>query len=128
MKEIRQGRFYKVQLENGKQTILEFNNQTELVRGKKYKTKEHGIIKIISETKFKYTFEDIDNIRILMEGYDEDTIQDNLRKRMIKAFNQPTPAVKFSSVEKEILSYIYYENKMLTEDKRITLRKVLNVK
>lgn len=125
MKRIDQGKFYKVQLENGEQTILEFNNQTQLIIGKRYKTKDKGIIKVLSECRFKYTFNDVDNIRVMMEGYEEGTIQDNLRKRMEKAFKQPTPAVRFSLAEKEILSYIYYESKMLSEDKKETLRKIL---
>lgn len=127
-KKIEQGRFYKIQHKNGKHEIIEVKPTLKLECGKLYNIGIKGVVKVISEIKFKYTFEDIDNIRVLMENYDEGTIQDNLRKRMEKAFKQPTPAVRFSFGEREILSYIYHESQMLSKSEQITLEKVLNIK
>jgi hypothetical protein len=83
---------------------------------------------VLSEAKFKYTYEDIDNVRVMMEDYEPGTIQYNLWKRMVKAFNAPTPAVRFTDEEKEVLGYTYYENQFISESDRKTLRKILGIK
>ena len=63
-----------------------------------------------------------------MEGYDEGTLQDNLRKRLAKAFKSQIPSIRISSEEKDLLSYVYYENEYLSEGDKATLRKVLGIK
>lgn len=63
-----------------------------------------------------------------MEDYDIGTVQYNLCMRMTRAFKAKVPAVRFSDEEREILSYVYYENEYLTDKDRATLRKVLNIK
>ena len=64
----------------------------------------------------------------MMEDYEEDSIQSRLCSRMYKAFEDGNPFVKFYREEKELLSYVYYENKFLSEQDKVTLRKVLNIK
>lgn len=64
----------------------------------------------------------------MMESYDIGTVQYNLCMRMNKAFKAKTPAVRFSNEEREILSYVYYEDNNITDKDRKTLRKVLNIK
>lgn len=127
-KKIEQGKFYKIQFRNGKTDVIEISPAIKITIGKEYRLYNKDIVKVLSEVKFKYTFKDIDTIRVMMEDYDEGTIQDNLRKRMVKAFQQQTPAVRFSFEEKEILGYIYYESSFLTNDERETLKKILDIK
>lgn len=126
MGEIQQGTFCKIVYSDGKLDVIESFIKLEI--GKLYKGKDNNVFKVVGISKFKYTYKDIDNIRVLMEGYDEGTVQDNLRKRMTKAFNSKTTSIRLSFEEKELLSYIYYENEYISESDKETLRKVLNIK
>lgn len=127
MSKIEQGKFYHIQyIDTGKADYLESNKN--LVNGRIYRLGNGKQIRIIKRAHFKYTFEDIDNIRVMMEDYDIGTIQYNLCIRMAKAFKAKVPSVRFSDEEREILSYVYYENEHIREKDRATLRKVLNIK
>lgn len=127
MKRIEQGKFYLVKYtDNYKETVLETGKV--LKPSRYYFTKDGRQVFVIKRLTFKYTFEDIDNVRVMMEDYDVGTVQHNLCMRMVKAFNQQTPAVRFSQEEREILSYIYYENPYIRESDKKTLRKILGIK
>lgn len=126
MSKIEQGKFYKIQYINGHIDTIE--SSSNLNAGCYYIHKTLGKFKVLNEVRFKYTFEDIDNIRVLMEDYEEGSIQSNLCKRMAKAFNGKTPSIRLSFEEKEILSYTYHENEHLSETFKETLRKVLDIK
>ena len=126
-KPIKQGKFYHIQwLETGKADYIETNKT--LINGRVYNMKDGKQFRIIKRAYFKYTFEDINNIRVMMEDYDIGTVQYNLCMRMARAFKAKVPAVRFSDEEREILSYVYYENEHITDKDRETLRKVLNIK
>lgn len=127
MKKIEQGKFYLVKYtDNYKDTVIETSKV--LKPSRYYFTKDGRQVFVIKRLTFKYTFEDIDNVRVMMEDYDVGTVQHNLCMRMVKAFNQPTPAVRFSQEEREILSYIYWENHNIRESDKKTLRKILGIK
>ena len=126
MSEIKQGTFYRIKYKNGKTDILE--SFVKLEPGYIYNGGNGKYFKVIGVINFKYTLEDIDNLRVLMEGYDEGTLQDNLRKRLAKAFKSQIPSIRISSEEKDLLSYVYYENEYLSEGDKATLRKVLGIK
>lgn len=127
MGKIEQGKFYHIQyIDNGKSDYIETNKT--LINGRIYRLGNGKQFRVIKKAHFKYTFEDIDNIRVMMEDYDIGTVQYNLCMRMARAFKAKVPAVRFSDEEREILSYIYYENEYLTDKDRVTLRKVLNIK
>ena len=122
---IEQGYFYNITWhKTGKKDIIESKNK---LRVHSYFYKNNQPFFVNSEIKFKYTFEDIDNIRVMMEGYDPGTVQDRLRARMAKAFHGKTPSVRFTFEEREILSYVYYENVNISEKEKATLRKVLGI-
>lgn len=122
-----QGIYYRVQYQD---TFKEdtYESPVTLKIGRYYRLNNGKQIKVLGKLNFKYTFEDIDTIRVLMEGYDKGTVQSRLAQRMWKAFNSPTPAVRFSSEEREILGYIYYESEMLSDRDKKTLEKVLGIK
>lgn len=127
MKKIEQGKFYLVKyVDDFTETVLETSKV--LKPSRYYFTKDGRQVFIVKKLTFKYTFEDIDNVRVMMEDYDIGTVQYNLCKRMAKAFDQPTPAVRFSQEEREILSYVYWENPYTTESHKKTLRKILGIK
>ena len=127
MGKIEQGKFYHIQyVDNGKSDYIETNKP--LINGRIYRLGNDKQFRVIKRAHFKYTFEDIDNIRVMMEDYDIGTVQYNLCMRMTKAFKAKVPAVRFSDEEREILSYVYYENEYITDKDRETLRKVLNIK
>ena len=127
MGKIEQGKFYHIQyVDNGKSDYIETNKP--LINGRIYRLGNGKQFRVIKRAHFKYTFEDIDNIRVMMEDYDIGTVQYNLCMRMTKAFKAKVPAVRFSDEEREILSYVYYENEYITDKDRATLRKVLNIK
>lgn len=126
-KPIKQGKFYHIQwLETGKADYIETNKT--LINGRVYNMKDGKQFRIIKRAYFKYTFEDINNIRVMMKDYDIGTVQYNLCMRMARAFKEKVPAVRFSDEEREILSYVYYENEYITDKDIETLRKVLNIK
>ena len=127
MSKIEQGKYYHIHyLDNGKTDYLESNKP--LVNGRIYRLSDGRQVRVIKRAHFKYTYQDIDNIRVMMEDYNIGTIQHNLCIRMAKAFKAKVPAVRFSNEEREILSYIYYENEFISDSERETLRKVLNIK
>ena len=124
---IEQGEFYLIKyLKTQRTDYLESKKQ--LYKNKIYTLTNGKQFKVIRKAKFKYTIEDIDNIRVMMEDYDIGTVQHNLCMRMARAFKEKVPAVRFSDKEREILSYVYYENEYITDKDRATLRKVLNIK
>jgi hypothetical protein len=127
-KKIEQGRFYRIQyVDTRTPGIIELAKPVKV--GKIYCLQNpYRRFLVLSEAKFKYTYEDIDNVRVMMEDYEPGTIQYNLWKRMVKAFNAPTPAVRFTDEEKEVLGYTYYENQFISESDRKTLRKILGIK
>lgn len=127
MGKIEQGKFYHIQyVDNGKSDYIETNKP--LINGRIYRLGNGRQFRVIKRAHFKYTFEDIDNIRVMMEDYDIGTVQYNLCMRMTRTFKAKVPAVRFSDEEREILSYVYYENEYITDKDRETLRKVLNIK
>ena len=126
-KQIQQGKFYHIQyVDTGKSDYLESNKN--LVNGRIYVLGNGRQVRVIKRAHFKYTFEDIDNIRVMMEDYDKGTVQYNLCMRMAKAFNGKVPSVRFSDEEREILGYVYWENQYISDSDRETLKKVLNIK
>lgn len=127
VKSIKQCKFYHIQwLKTGKADYIETNKT--LINGRVYNMKDGKQFRIIKRAYFKYTYEDINNIIVMMEDYDIGTIQNNLYKRMVKAFDSKVPAVRFTRDEREILAYTYYENSNISESDKRTLRKVLNIK
>lgn len=127
MGKIEQGKFYHIQyMDNGKTDYLE--STKNLINGRIYNLGSGRQVRVLKKAHFKYTFEDIDNIRVMMEDYDIGTVQYNLCMRMAKAFNGKVPSVRFSDEEREILRYVYYENQYITDKDRETLKKVLNIK
>ena len=127
MSNIEQGKFYRIRYtDTYKEDIIESVKTLKI--GRYYTFKNGRQFQVIKNAYFKYTYEDIDNIRVMMEDYDIGTVQYNLCKRMMKAFKQKTPNVRFTTEEREILSYIYYENEFISENHRKTLKKVLNIK
>ena len=127
MGKIEQGKFYHIQyVDNGKSDYIETSKP--LINGRIYRLGNGKQFRVIKRAHFKYTFEDIDNIRVMMEDYDIGTVQYNLCIRMARAFKAKVPAVRFSDEEREILSYVYYDNEYITDKDRETLRKVLNIK
>ena len=126
-KEIQQGKFYHIKYtDNLSKDIIESTKVLQV--GRYYRFKNGREFQVTGKAYFKYTYEDIDNVRVMMEDYDIGTVQHNLCKRMYKAFQQKTPAVRFSDEEREILSYIYYENTHIRESDKRTLEKILNIK
>ena len=126
-KQIQQGKFYHIQyVDTGKSDYLESNKN--LVNGRIYILGNGRQVRVIKRAHFKYTFEDIDNIRVMMEDYDKGTVQYNLCMRMAKAFNGKVPSVRFSDEEREILGYVYWENQYISDSDRETLKKALNIK
>ena len=79
-----------------------------------------------SKKNFKYTLEDIDDIRVLTEGYEYGTGKD-ICEHMMQAWERKIPNVHFSREEKEFLSYIYHENEYICENDRKVLEKVLDI-
>lgn len=124
---IQQGKFYHIQwLKSGNDDYME--TVKSLIPGRIYRLKNGDQFRVVGRAYFKYTYQDIDNIRVMMEDYDRGTVQYNLCKRMAKAFKAKTPAVRFSAEEREVLAYTYYENEFIRDCDRETLRKVLNIK
>lgn len=127
MSNIEQGKFYRVRyIDNNKEDFLE--SVTTLRVGRYYTLKNGRRFQVLKNAYFKYTYEDIDNLRVMLEDYDIGTVQYNLCIRMAQAFKQPIPKVSFSREERELLWYIYEENEFISEKHKETLMKVLNIK
>lgn len=128
MSRIYQGIFYKVMYQGDNKTRL-FESNTELKINAFYRdNKNNRIFKVLNRCNFRYTLEDIDNIRVMMEDHDVGTVQSNLCERMNKAYNELNPAVRFTNEEKELMSYMYYEDEYLDNGQKETLAKVLGIK
>lgn len=64
----------------------------------------------------------------MTEGFDENSTLGKLCRRMGKAFRKGIPSVRFTYEEKDILIYMYYESEMLNNEKKKTIRKVLDIR
>ena len=125
MGKIEQGRFYHIKYSNGIKDILESTKALKI--GRYYRLKDGREFQVIKEAHYKYTYEDIDTSRVLTEGYDIGTEQRRISDRMRKAFNSKTPSVRFTPMDREMLSYIYYENEYLTDKEKRVLEKILEI-
>lgn len=126
---IEQGKFYRIQyLDTGESNLIELTTPVKIGQTYNLKGSKRRFL-VLSQAKFKYTYEDIDNIRVLMSDYDRGSIQYRLRVKMENAFKQPTPSVSFNDDEREVLGYVYYDRDLeLTDKQKATLRKVLGLK
>lgn len=125
MGKIEQGKFYHIMYMNGIKDVLE--TPKTLKTGRYYRLKDGREFKVIRQAHFKYTYDDIDTVRVLTEGYDIGTLQHRLSQKMARAFKSKTPSVRFTAEEREMLSYIYYENEFITDNDKRVLEKILEI-
>ena len=126
MVKIEQEKFYHIRYANG--TSDSIKTTITLKSGRYYKTKDGIEFQVLKQSHYKYTYEEIEAIKWLTEGYDIGTLQHKLSKKMNRALHSKTPSVRFTSDEREILSYIYYENESLTENDKRVLEKIIGVR
>ena len=121
---IQQGNYYSVLYDGEKkETIIE--TLQELNPDKRYSL-NGKLFTVKSKKTYKYTLEDIDEIRVLTEGYETGTGKE-ICEHMLQAWERKIPNVHFSKEEKEFLSYIYHENEYISETDRSVLEKVLDI-
>lgn len=121
---VQQGNYYSVLYDGEKkETIIE--TMQELQPDKRYAL-NGKVFTVKSKKTYKYTLEDIDDIRVLTEGYESGTGKD-ICEHMMQAWERKIPNVHFSREEKEFLSYIYNENEYISVHDRAVLEKVLNI-
>lgn len=122
-KRIEQGNYYSIVYGDDKsEEIIETNQDLKL--GCRYKLNDRVFV-VKSKKNYSLTLEDIDNIRVLTEGYEDGTGRD-IYRHVMESWERKIPNVRFSKEEKDFLSYIYYENEHIGTDERITLAKILN--
>ena len=92
--------YFKVQYTTGGTDILNLRDDTQV--GKTYKMYNGQVFKVLGKKTFKYTMDDLDNLRVILEGYDEGEYYD-IYKRVMKALDKGVPSIRFSSYEKELL-------------------------
>jgi len=126
MQRIEQEKFYNIRYANG--TSDSIKTTRTLKSGRYYKTKDGIEFQVLKQSHYKYTYEEIETIKELTEGYDIGTLQHKLSEKMGRALHSKTPSVRFTSEEQEILSYIYYENEALTEKSKRALEKILGIR
>lgn len=126
MGKIEQGKFYHVRYTDGTSDIIETTKSLKV--GRYYRLKNGKEVQILKQAHYKYTYEDIDTVRVLTEDYDIGTLQHRLSQKMARAFKSKTPSVRFTAEEREMLSYIYYENEYLTDKDKKVLEKILEIK
>ena len=122
---IEQGNYYKV-LYDGEKKERIIETKQDLIPGNRYEMAGKKFT-VKGKKNFKLSLEDIDNIRVLTEGYTDGTGKD-IYLRMMQAWERKVPNVHFTNEEKDFLGYIYHENEYLGDDDRISLEKVLDIK
>lgn len=125
MQRIEKEKFYHIRYDNG--TTDSIKTTRTLKTGRYYKTKDGIEFQVLKQSHYRYTYEEIETIKELTEGYDIGTLQHKLSKKMDRALHSKTPSVRFNSEEREILSSIYYENESLTESVKRVLEKILGI-
>lgn len=125
MQRIEQEKFYHIRYANG--TSDSIKTTRTLKSGRYYKTKDGIEFQVLKQSHYRYTYEEIETIKELTEGYDIGTLQHKLSKKMGRALHSKTPSLRFTPEEREILSYIYYENEALTEKAKRALEKILGI-
>lgn len=73
----------------------------------------------------KYTYDDIDWLRVLCEGYDEDSEMSNICKKALKALRTGNYNIRFTQYQKEILSQQYENKQYLTAGELNVLHKII---
>lgn len=122
-KRVEQGNYYSIVYGDDKSEEIIETNQ-ELKVGCRYKLNDRVFV-VKAKKNYNLTLEDIDNIRVLTEGYEDGTGRD-IYHHVMDAWERKIPNVRFSNEEKDFLSYVYYENEHISADERISLAKILN--
>lgn len=96
--------YFRVKYADGTKDTLNLIDSTKI--GKTYRrTDTNQVFKVINAVNFKLTMDDIDNLRVMLEGFTEG-IYFNIYKRVMKCLERGIPAIRFDSYEKEHLQLL----------------------
>lgn len=113
--------YFKVMYTNRNKDILNLREDTKV--GKTYTRTDNGrVFKVLKQVNFKLTIDDVDNLRVMLEGFD-DGVYYNMFKRVMAALVKGVPSIRFSDYEKEHLELLL-DNEGLPEFRQ-TLLKIL---
>lgn len=96
--------YFKVMYTDRRKEILNLREDTKV--GKTYtRTDNNKVFKVLNKVNFYLTLDDLDNLRVMLEGFTEGTYFD-MYKRVMAALNKGIPSIRFSFYEKEHLSML----------------------
>lgn len=109
--------------DNGTSGILKTKKNLKI--GRYYRLKDGREAQIIKQAHYKYTCSELEVIRRLTSEYNIGSMQRRLSKKMEIALRSGVPSVRFTGDEREMLSYIYYEDNSITDEDKKVLEKIL---
>lgn len=120
-------KFYLVQRNNS--SIPDYIRTIKNLKLGRIYTLENGSqAKVIRQVHLKYSLEDVQNIADILKGGYEGTQQYKLWLKMKNIIKSQIPRLRFSDTEREIIYYIYVNNEYSTNEQKVTLEKVLNIR
>lgn len=72
----------------------------------------------------KYTYDDIDWLKVLCEGFDEPEMH-KIYLKAVMALENENYNIRFTAYQKEVLSYLYNNKQYLTDGELKVLYKIL---
>lgn len=120
-------RYYRVSEEKTGKTIT-IKSNIILKKNRYVKIKDNEYARVISESKFKFSIDDIKALSELLKDYDRGTLQNRLYRKLNLIISTDIPQLRLSKEDKELLSYIYYEDDTLENKYIEVLEKALNIK
>lgn len=96
--------YFKVVYTDRSKEILNLRADTKV--GKTYKRTDNGkVFKVLNKVNFRLTLDDVDNLRVMLEGFDSG-IYNDMFKRVMKTLDKGIPSIRFSDYEKEHLELL----------------------
>lgn len=116
--------YFKVVYTDRSKEILNLREDTKV--GKTYKRVDNDkVFKVLNKVNFRLTLDDVDNLRVMLEGFDSG-IYNDMFKRVMKTLDKGIPSIRFSDYEKEHLELLL-DSEGLPEFRQ-TLLKILRGK
>ena len=109
--------------DNGTSGILKTEKNLKIRRYCRLKDGREA--QIIKQAHYKYTCNELEVVRRLTSEYSVGSMQRRLSEKMEIALRSGIPSVRFTNIEREMLSYIYYEDNSITDEDKKVLEKIL---
>lgn len=118
--------YFRVQYRgSNKKDVLNLVDSTQV--GKVYRrTDNNQVFKVLGKANFKYTLDELDTLRVMLEGYTAGPYYE-LHNRVCEALIRGVPNIRISSLEKDYLGYIYINSGYCNEEEKKLLIKITNI-